>query len=388
MTEEEIYRLAKIIVKSFREELKTEEQDLLNQWLREDKAHQKLYRRYGEEKFLKDKFEMAGKIDWKVDYRVFMLKHPSGRRSLRVTQWLKYAAVLILPLVIFLWLKQENTPVKMAQMTKAPQALPVLIVGSGERILLTDTLGMKEVDGILVEGKGSGVYYRSKDTESDWKDTSIVFNRIEVPRGAEYLLALSDGTEIWLNSESEVRYPVKFSGQTREVFVQGEAFFKVAEDSLYPFIVHAGQAKIEVLGTEFNVRSYEDETTVATTLLSGSVRLTDEGSKQTCILKPGQQGNIDKKNGRTEIREVDTYLYTAWKEGRFVFRNARMEDLLNTLARWYDLTLFYQNEAAKDIRFTGDMSRMGEFSQLLHIIEMNELVGFNIHDRTIIVSLK
>lgn len=263
---------------------------------------------------------------------------------------------------------------------------PVLILAGGQKILLTDSVRMEEIDGTLVAGENGGLTYERKDSTAGNED--LIYNKLEIPRGAEYFLTLADGTKIWLNSESVLRYPVNFTGEKREVFIEGEAFFKVTRDSLHPFIVHAANTQIEVLGTEFNVRNYKDEQHVATTLVEGSVCLTSEKGNHQAILKPGEQGNTDLTTGDIVTGKVDLYLYTAWKDARFVFRNTRMEELLNTLSRWYDLEVFYQNNAVKDICFTGDMTRMADFRQLLNIIEANERVRFTIHNRVITVSLK
>ena len=390
-SEKEIFRLAAILAKSIEGELSVEEQQWLDQWLSESEKNRTLYRRISDESFLGEKLAESADIDWKKDYRTFMQKYPFRRRSLRWQKWVAYAAMFVLPLAlgVLLWWElprpemqqvAENIPVRQ-------QRQPRLTMTEGRQILLSDSVNIRETDGTNVVGETGTLIYEQDTVNLHTQPEVPIYNRLEIPRGAEYALALADGTKIWLNSETVIRYPVSFGGSAREVYVEGEAFFKVAKDSLHPFIVHTGQTTIEVLGTEFNVRNYQEEMQVATTLVEGRVRLTNERKHQTVVLKPGQQGKTV-PDGGLEVCEVDTYLYTAWKEGRFVFRSTRMEDLLNTLARWYDLTVFYQNEKAKDIRFTGDMTRMGDFRQLLHIIELNERVRFNISERIITVSLK
>ena len=388
--EKNTFRLAEIIVRSFRTELTPEEQAVLDAWLSEDKHHEVLYKRYAGEEFLKQKQAEVREMDWQKDYLHFIKKYPLPRRTLHFSRWTKYAALFILPLAlgIFLWLQYAVQPaVLTAEVVPVEKAKPVLTLAGGQKIVLTDSVRMQETDGTLVAGETGVLSYQREHVTGD-SVRQTLYNRLEIPRGAEYFLTLADGTKIWLNSESEIRYPVNFSGSKREVYLIGEAFFKVAEDQNHPFVVHAQETQIEVLGTEFNVRNYADESHVATTLVNGSVRLTDIKTTQKIILKPGEQGCIDKTTGIPDVRDVDTYLYTAWKDSRFVFRNTRMEDLLNTLVRWYDLEIFYQNNSVKDICFTGDMTRMGDFRRILSIIESNERVRFMIDDRTVIVSLK
>lgn len=389
-SERDIFRLARILVRSFREQLTTEEQAELDNWLQEDEAHQQAYKRYADEKFLQEKLNEAQQIDWQQDYQKFIRQNPA-RRVRSVGRWMRYAAILLLPLCVawgYWFLTSPGLGERQPEVAAVSRNnVPVLTLAGGQRIVLEDSVRMNETDGTNVAGNQGTLLYQKTSLDSV-SGTALIYNRLEIPRGAEYFLALADGTKIWLNSESEIRYPVNFSGSKREVYLVGEAFFQVAKDEKHPFIVHTGQTQIEVLGTAFNVRNYADESHIATTLVNGSVLLTDAEAGRKIILKPGEQGCVDKTTGLSDVRDVDTYLYTAWKDSRFVFRNTRMEDLLNTLVRWYDLTVFYQNTAVKDICFTGDMTRMGDFRQILDIIESNERVRFTVNDRTVIVSLK
>lgn len=389
---EKIFRLAEIIAKSFREKLSEEERTLLEKWLAVSENNRKQYTRYRSEAFLQRKRQEHAAIDWQTDYRSFIAKHQLNKQSISLRTLFKYAAIWLLPLVagIMLWqwnLSKQELPVARNQPSVHIGAAPILTLANGQKIMLTDSIGKNAISGAdLNPERNTLTYLPTTDSVSPEKVSEPVYNRLEIPRGAEYFLTLSDGTKIWLNSETVLRYPESFLGRQREVFVEGEAYFQVKHDPLHPFIVHAAQSRIEVLGTEFNVRTYRDETAIATTLVEGSVSMTSE--TQNVILRPGQQGCVTQTDGQLTVRKVDTYLYTAWKDSRFVFRNARMEDLLNTLARWYDLTIFYQNSETKAIRFTGDMSRMDNFQQLLNIIENNERVRFTVNNRTVTVSLK
>ena len=211
---------------------------------------------------------------------------------------------------------------------------------------------------------------------------------LKVPRGGEYFLTLADGTEVWLNAETEIRYPVQFTGDKRVVYLDGEAYFTVAPDKNKPFTVVSTHASVSVLGTQFNFRAYPDERDVQTTLVSGSVIMQSEKYKQQIKLVPGEQGVLEKNSAKLMKQEVNTYLYTAWKDGRFAFRDARLEDLFNILARWYDLSVFYQSPEAKDIRFTGDLNKTDDFKSILKIIEQNERVIFTVNQRTVFIQAK
>lgn len=390
--EKKIFRLAEIIGKSFREELSEEERMLLEKWLAVSENNRKQYARYQSETFLQRKRQEYAAIDWQSDYRNFLAKHQPSKRRKSLRTMLKYAAIWLLPLIggITLWQwnhSGQDLTVVQNQPAGHIGTAPILTLANGKKIILTDSIGQNAISGAdLNPERNTLTYLPATDSVIPEKVSEPIYNQLEIPRGAEYFLTLSDGTKIWLNSETVLRYPEAFQNKQREVFIEGEAYFQVKHDSLHPFIVYAAQSRIEVLGTEFNVRSYRNETAIATTLVQGSVSLISE--TQNLILHPGEQGCVTKADGQLTVREVDTYLYTAWKDSRFVFRNTRMEDLLNTLVRWYDLTIFYQNSDIKNIRFSGDMSRMDNFQQLLNIIENNERVRFTVNNRTVTVSLK
>lgn len=391
-TEKDTFRLARILVKSFEEELTREEQEILDQWLDEKEQHRELYRHYHSDAFLVQKLKAGSEINWPQDYKDFIQKHIARHSKRYLRQWLRYAAIFILPLSLAIgwWLlpslQTEDKPAIASAVTE--KSKPILTLAGGQKISLNNNVDVAETDGTRVAGENGQLVYKKSSGDSIVHSESPIYNRLEIPRGAEYFLTLTDGTKIWLNSETVIRYPVNFTGEKREVYLEGEAFFKVAKNTERPFIVHTTCTQIEVLGTEFNVRNYNNEFQIATTLVNGSVRLTSQIENNRVILKPGEQGNIDKLTGTLNVEKVDPYLYTAWKDARFVFRNTRMEELLNTLARWYDLQIFYQNNAVKDICFTGDMTRMEDFRQILNIIENNERVGFTVRNRTITVFLK
>ena len=387
--EKKIFRLAELLVKSFREDLSPEEQEIFDQWIKESPRNRELYERYKTSEFLEFKLKQARPIDWQGDCREFLRTRMPERKTFIRRRLMKYAVIILLPLTAglsawyFMGEKEKEYP--LAQVVTVVHRLPVLTLGNGERVFLSDSISMKESDGTLVDA-GKNVLSYTPVSLPETAEQELVYNKLDIPRGAEYVLTLSDGTRVWLNSESKLRYPVNFTGGKREVFVQGEAYFQVKHDAKHPFVVHAEDVGIEVLGTEFNVRTYEDE--VVTTLVNGSVCMSSEKKEQHLLLTPGEQGCVDKNSGNSQKQAVDTYLYTAWKDGRFVFRNTRMEELLNTLGRWYDLTVFYQNEDVKDIRFTGDMPRMVDFHQLLNIIGQNGRVGFEVQGRTVTVIAK
>jgi hypothetical protein len=252
----------------------------------------------------------------------------------------------------------------------------VLILSDGEKVLLGDKQSAKEIekDNLIVENdtlKYSGL-----------KKNKIDYNTIIIPRGGEYVVRLSDGTKIWLNAESELRYPVSFMKGERTVYLKGEAFFDVEKDPDSPFTVVTGEHKVTVLGTEFCVRAYPDEKYIMTTLERGKVSV-KVGDRHIDLL-PGQQSNVN--NNEMIVKDVNTTLYTAWHNNKYVFDNQPLREILQTLSRWYDMEVNYDIQEFGDIRFTGELTRYTNILDFLKKLEELEKVHFSITDKRVTVS--
>ena len=391
--EKNIFQLARIIAASLKGNANDEEQRTLREWLSVSTRNKNIYDEFKDGKRLEQKIVESQQINWKNDYQHFITKRQRTRKNRRMKTIIRYAAILTLPIVaagIFLLQKNDRqTIVSISEVIKPGEHKAVLITGGGERITLSDsTLSpIQEQNGMIVNVTNNKVSYILPE-DSLCTQGSPIFNTLQIPRGGEYFLTLADGTEVWLNAETEIRYPVQFTGDKRVVYLDGEAYFTVAPDKNKPFTVVSTHASVSVLGTQFNFRAYPDERDVQTTLVSGSVIMQSEKYKQQIKLVPGEQGVLEKNSAKLMKQEVNTYLYTAWKDGRFAFRDARLEDLFNILARWYDLSVFYQSPEAKDIRFTGDLNKTDDFKSILKIIEQNERVIFTVNQRTVFIQAK
>ena len=391
--EKNIFQLARIIAASLKGNANDEEQRTLREWLSVSTRNKKIYDEFKDGKRLEQKIVESQQINWKNDYQHFITKRQRTRKNRRMKTIIRYAAILTLPIVaagIFLLQKNDRqTIVSISEVIKPGEHKAVLITGGGERITLSvSTLSpIQEQNGMIVNVTNNKVSYILPE-DSLCTQGSPIFNTLQIPRGGEYFLTLADGTEVWLNAETEIRYPVQFTGDKRVVYLDGEAYFTVAPDKNKPFTVVSTHASVSVLGTQFNFRAYPDERDVQTTLVSGSVIMQSEKYKQQIKLVPGEQGVLEKNSAKLMKQEVNTYLYTAWKDGRFAFRDARLEDLFNILARWYDLSVFYQSPEAKDIRFTGDLNKTDDFKSILKIIEQNERVIFTVNQRTVFIQAK
>jgi len=209
------------------------------------------------------------------------------------------------------------------------------------------------------------------------------------PIGGEYAIRLADGTKVWLNADSKLKYPVSFHGAgVREVELEGEAYFDVAKSEVnhkrVPFVVKSKGQVLEVLGTEFNINTFRNK--VTTTLIEGSIKLSFDGKSadRSYILKPKDQSVYDDSNQKISVAKIDPYYVTAWKSGDFAFDNAPLKDVMEDIARWYDVSIEYKSEVS-DIRFSGKVSRFENIETLLHTIEWTGSVKLKLNGRRIIV---
>lgn len=390
--EKNIFRLSRAITNSLRGVASEKERGTLEQWLAASKKNREIYEGFKQGSYLEQKLSDYNAVNRLGDYERFITTRRK-RTRFSIKTFVRYAAILILPLglalVLLLREKQPEPVIAISEVITPGSHKAILTMGGGERIVLSDSTftPLQEQNGMIVKIQNSKVSYLTP-TDTLISETTPIYNTLQVPRGGEYFLTLSDGTQVWLNAESEIRYPVRFTGSKREIFLEGEAFLTVTPNKEKPFVVVSSKASVTVLGTEFNFRAYPDEENVQTTLVEGSVIMQSARYKQQIRLIPGEQGTLEIETGKLYKQEVNTYLYTAWKDGRFAFRNTRLEDLFNILSRWYDLHVFYLNPEAKDIRFTGDINKTEDFNAILKIIENNERVTFNVNKRTVSVQLK
>lgn len=212
---------------------------------------------------------------------------------------------------------------------------------------------------------------------------------VSTPRGGEFKITLEDGTEVWLNAETQLRYPERFGDGERRVAVTGEAFFKVAKDSKRPFYVETAGQVVRVYGTQFNVHAYPEDKSVATTLVEGSISLqAASGNGAQLMLMPGHQALFDKLSHEASVKSVDTEVVTSWRSGSFVFENQNLGDIMQTLSRWYDFDYKFADASLAHTEFMGSIPRYGEFADVVEILETSGGLKFRIKGRTVIISRK
>ena len=192
---------------------------------------------------------------------------------------------------------------------------------------------------------------------------------------------------MYLNSDSELRYPVNFSATSREVELRGEAFFEVVTDPQRPFVVNAEQVRVRVLGTSFNVNTY-DKDYIETVLVRGSVGVQVNGDSQEWRIRPNELARLDRKSKTVEVKEVDILPYVTWKEGHFLFKNQSLEQIMNIMARWYDIEVEFQDESIRNLHFTGDIKRHADFSVILKALTSSVDVDYKLNGRELILYMK
>jgi len=318
--------------------------------------------------------------------------HPQ-KRAVKSKLWPRVAAAATILLVAAtsLYFYRHNAVEKINQTTvSATDIAPgktkaTLTLANGKTISLPDAANgeLLKQSGIAITKTADGqlVYQASPGKIKD-RSEAVNYNTISTPKGGQYQVLLSDGSKVWLNAASSLKFPAVFNGSERNVELSGEAYFEVEKNEKMPFNVIANGTKVAVLGTHFNIMAYADGGAVKTTLLEGSVKLSK--GRLTALLKPGQQGLVSASSGTFEIEEADVESAVAWKNGYFMFNDSNFQEVMRQIARWYDVDLVYKNKTNSH-EFVGKISRKYNLSKVLKILEISE-VRFELKERTLIVN--
>lgn len=260
----------------------------------------------------------------------------------------------------------------------------ILTLGNNTQVVLDEGLDGRISDqgGIQIKKTEDGKVLYTVVEGTQTNSTEIVYNSISTPSGGEYEIQLADGTKVWLNALSSIRFPTKFQGNSRQVEVTGEVFFDVSHNAKMPFQVVTGRQLVEVLGTQFNINAYEKE--IKTSLLEGSVRVSSTGSNKHRILKPGDQ-SILFSSSSMDVKQVDMEQVLAWKNGYFIFDNDDFEGVMNQIERWYDVTVDY-SDPVQNIKLGGAIARKRNLQDVLSLLELSANVKFKLEGRKVIVS--
>ena len=365
-----------------REELNDEE---VTAWLKE-KDHVELL-----DEIAAIRQKLSGQSDGENSEEEFLYLEKSiyDRKSRRMTLRWSIAASIILLVGLFVGrtingVRDIHEEQELAKSVMQPgTSKAILMMADGKEVVLEQgqNLNILLNERVRVATSSQGIVYEERGKGMVTEE----YNKLTTPIGGEYSLVLSDGTKVFLNADSELKYPVEFSDGKRIVDLKGEAYFEVHKDSLRPFIVRINGAEVTVLGTSFNVNTYGDDGQIYTTLVNGSVRVSSMKNKQEEILKPGMQSVMNVQSGLLTVRKVDVEPYVAWREGRFVFRAMTLDLIMRQLQRWYDFEVFYQNSELKDYEFRGVIKRDMDLDKVLSVIKATTNVDFEVKGKVITI---
>ena len=365
-----------------REELNDEE---VTAWLKE-KDHVELLDEIAaiRQKLSRQSYGESGEEEF-----LYLEKSIYDRKSRRMTLRWSIAASIILLVGLFVGrtingVRDIHEEQELAKSVMQPgTSKAILMMADGKEVVLEQgqNLNILLNERVRVATSSQGIVYEEYGKGMVTEE----YNKLTTPVGGEYSLVLSDGTKVFLNADSELKYPVEFSDGKRIVDLKGEAYFEVHKDSLRPFIVRMNGAEVTVLGTSFNVNTYGDDGQIYTTLVNGSVRVSSVKNGQAEVLKPGMQSVMDVQSGQLTVREVDVEPYVAWREGRFVFRAMTLDLIMRQLQRWYDFEVFYQNPELKDYEFRGVIKRDMDLDKVLSVIKVTTNVDFEVKGKVITI---
>lgn len=353
----------------------------LDSWRQASSEHEKLFQRLCSKSHWQQGIKEIASFDTEKDWKKVVEK----TRRYKTIQWRKWSGVAAVVLILLgagitAWFRMpETTHITATTGTKNTIRLNT---ASGESFLL-DSVKCIETGKTVMKNSGKRLLVQT----SDIQEKDIEWNTIEIPRGADYMLILDDGTEIFLNAETVLRFPNQFKNKgNREVWLKGEAYFKVQRDSLRPFIVHSEETSVRVLGTVFNIMAYPNVPELQVTLLSGKVEVEENAKGTKVTLKPGEQAVYNKQQKKLGERTVDVSYYTAWHEKMFAFRDCPLVQVMEILARWYDVEVFFQNTQARDYIYTGKIKRYASLKEVLDNFRETREFDFEIHGKTVIIK--
>jgi transmembrane sensor len=307
--------------------------------------------------------------------------------------WIQIAAILFLVIGAGLFYNNNKTKQAVRLTSGFVNDIPsgtnsaTLTLANGKQIILSGTktgeLAKEAGVNITKTADGQLVYSVNATAKSPSPD-QIQFNTLSTKNGETYQIHLPDGTSVWLNAGSSLKYPTTFTTATRLVELSGEGYFEVAKDKAHPFIVSTGMQQITVLGTHFNVNAYADEPDMKTTLLEGSIKLELASKTDGIVLKPGQQASV--KSKMINVTEVNPDAAVDWKNGKFRFKNESLKSIMRKVSRWYNVEIVYLGDQQELTTFSGSVSRFDKVSAVLKMLEETSDVKFSIEGRTIKVQ--
>lgn len=384
-------RISQLIVRYLCGELSDKEREELHAWIEARESHRRLFQELCSLEAVKEDVRAREAVDSKTAVEAMRRRIQESEaleedvrptvgskfRSLRV--WVSAAVITLFVSLVGLggweyyshvskWKGEALAKAEQARQSqiKAGTTKAMLMLSDGRMIRLGSNIKMNKAAVRRALG-------------NSYKGTIV----LETPRGGEYSITMTDGTEVCLNAGSRIEYPAVFDGKERRVKTTGEAYFKVAHDADHPFIVETEGQEVKVLGTEFNINAYSEDK-VVTTLIRGSIALKPMGSKGgELTLKPGDQAEYDKHNGTATLHSANTEVVSSWTRGKFVFEDQTLGQIMESLSRWYDFRYHFSNPKLASTVFMGSVPRYGNFQNVLHILEMSGGIKFRVRGKNV-----
>lgn len=369
-------------------DLSEEEKVKLEDWIHGDSSRKRLFDEICEERNVARDLEVYERVNKESAWeKVVCRGNIKLQHSPRRLGWYRWVAAVMLPVMVAAGyfireMKRDSLQQGVEIASIEPGKSKAILRLGNNRVLEITKERETHVDvaeGIAATNNSSGMIYPEQVATGKTE-----YNVLEIPRGGEYTVTLSDGTVVHLNSGSELRYPVAFGAERREVFLSGEGYFEVVKDSVRPFFVNADKLKIRVYGTSFNVNTYDLEN-IQTVLVEGKIGIQTMNMNTEYMVKPGQLALYNQEKGTMEILNVDVLPYVAWKDHEFMFDDESLEKIMNRLSLWYDVDVFFQTASLKQLHFTGHLGRYDDISHILDAISGVTQVKFSVKGRTIIV---
>ena len=381
------FECTKELLRYTRGELSKEEEKEIEQVLSEVKEMNTLVEELKDKNRIEHEMHVIARFD--TERALGKVKNRKQVKRRGILPWIAAASVVVIAGVsAWILLSQEpdvhNLPV--AEKFEPGKAVVTLEMASGLKYRL-DTLSSVVRNNrvnVAFDNNDGVLKIKEQDSLADGTTKEIGYNTINVPYGGTYTVELCDGTKVYLNSGTTLEFPSRFDGKVRSVILKGEAYFDVARNVSKPFVVEVDEMKVKVLGTSFNVKSYVDEPGVYTTLVEGSVAILRDGQPEK-KLKPGEQAYYNKGVGTLSIAEVDVNEFTSWKDGLFYFKDIALEEILRIVSRWYDLEVFYMNQGAKSVIYSGKLPMYSSVEDVLRKFEISGDVRFELKGRTLTV---
>lgn len=370
----------------------------LEKWALENDCNAAVYRRIQDPDYLTREYRRIRAVDsQRAMHNMEMMiargygepadekEEPRQHRGRTIAMWLgSVAAMAALVVGFYTYYNRETSRQAPAHRVIAQVVSSAITHGTTQAVLTLDN-----GDTLHLGGKAQRDWSRYGELKGSQRQSADARLKIATPRGGEFKVTLEDGTEVWLNAETQLQYPETFSGGERRVAVTGEAYFKVAKDAKRPFYVKTAGQVVRVYGTEFNIHAYPEDKQVATTLVEGSIALQPlSGNVSQLMLTPGHQSLFDKQSHATRVKSVDTEVATSWRTGSFVFEDQTLGEIMQTLSRWYDFDYTFSDKQLASVVFMGSVPRYGQFADVVQILEVSGGLRIRQKGRDVTISKK